>query len=174
VLSNWNSSSDVVGGMTHDSQGRLYFNRYLRTIGPSSTTYQFAVQVRLTNGTVQTVLDETDIVPLVGSNVHILGDIMYGGDGFVYVKTGSNTEGGLVRFDPDDPPGTLTVFLSEHDLTNSVAASPYIDEMGWYDGSLIWSKGGPNPIYRVVPEPAAAAALAFAIAAFIRARRALS
>ena len=172
VLSNWHSSSDVVGGMTHDGDGNLYFNRYLRMTNEFGVTnYFYAIQVRQTNGTIQTILDETDFVPLTGSNVHIIGDIIYGGDGFVYVKTGSNTEGNLLRFDPANPAGTLAVFLSEDDLTNSVAASPYLDELGWYDTSITWTKGGPNPIYRVVPEPVGGlAALALTIAAVVRAQ----
>jgi hypothetical protein len=39
--------------------------------------------------------------------------------------------------------------------------------MGWYDTSVTWTKGGPNPIYRVVPEPVGGLA-AVILAALLR------
>ncbi len=100
----------VAGGMAYDMDGNLYW-----TLTNTGTTCGGgAIYKRATDGTISRLLTEADIQAVTTPGWSVaFNDIFAAPDGLVYFYDRTDPVDSILYFDPADPVGTLTVFLTE-------------------------------------------------------------
>lgn len=151
------TTATVSGGMGYDAAGTLYWaNRDVDSI------YK-----RADDGTLGTVLTQSEIVAVTGEASADFGDILPAADGLVYFyETRSDS---ILSFDPSNPAGSLSFFITEQELIDGPMGSDNVVSLAWYDGNLGWHTFGASSFF-VVPEPTSLALLAIA-SLFVHRRR---
>jgi len=119
----------VSGGLAWDAYGNVYW-------GSNTSDDMWR---RNADGSIVQVLTNAQIAAVTGSTTVVWKDVLAAPDGWIYF--GDNTSKAILRFNPANPSGTLSIFLSEADLLAGPMASNNPVCLGWYDPD----GAGPNP-----------------------------
>jgi hypothetical protein len=122
------TGNDSVAGIGIDDESSVYWGS-----NTSDSMYK-----RTVTGSYHVVLSQANIIGITGESACGFNDILQGKDGLVYFY--ETTSDGIMRFDPDNPAGTLETFLSEADLNSSTAATDNVSTLSWYGDD---TGGGP-------------------------------
>lgn len=126
----------VAGGMTFDCAGNLYWT--LSQSGSTGSAGGSIYRRDAVDGTLSLVLAEIEIqlATLLFGNVGF-NDLYAAPDGNLYFY--DRNADAILYFHPDDPTGTLTVYLSEAQLNAGPALNDFVGEFSAYGRRLIWN-----------------------------------
>ncbi len=142
------------GGMNFDNSGNLY-------IGNSAAAPGGGLVKRDSGGNLSLLFDRNTLTNLSLVTTVNFGTMKMGPDGKFYFRTGSGTAASILSFDPANPAGTLSRFVSSAELIASPAASANLNCMRYYgtypsaSSGWAWHQFGLNGVYlTAIPEPA--------------------
>lgn len=154
----------VDGGITFDASGNLYWGN----------NDNDALYVWNTSGsTGNQVLSAAQIQAVTGATSTGFADIYFAPDGNIYFY--DSRADSILAFDPTDAVNTLSVVLSDTQLSAGPAGTDAVSNLTWWSGNggvIGWDvlAGGGKGLY-AIPEPASLMALGVGALAMARRRR---
>ena len=133
----------IYGGMAFDAQCNLYWA--LTQTGSTGSAGGCIYKRRASDGSLTQVLSQQDIQLVTGLAGNVaFNDIFVAPDGYVYFYDRRGDVDSILYFDPDDPLGTLTVYVTEAQIRAGPWGDREVNVSAWnaYQTKRTWQQIG--------------------------------